>query len=110
MVSSLEPASEVWSLATSRIGDRECGVCIINIAHDERLLEGGEDRGVEIISIDERFLVASEEVGVPMIAMIQSPQAQEGWCIRGGMMVLIVEGVQVSQIVWRMFATTAGLS
>jgi hypothetical protein len=76
------------------IGDRESDVCIVGVAHDERLLEGGEDQGVGIISIDERFFVGGGEVGVPMIAMIQSPQAQEGWCWRVSMTVFIVEGVR----------------
>jgi hypothetical protein len=69
-------------------------VCIVDIAHDERLLEGWEDGGMKIISIDEQFLVGGEEVGFSMVDMIQSPQAQEGLCSRDGIMVLIVEGVR----------------
>jgi hypothetical protein len=94
IASSPKPASEVWSLDTSLIGDRACGVCFIDMAHDERLLEGDEERGVVIISIDERLLKGGEQVGASINIMIQSPQAQEGRSSRGSMGILMVEGTR----------------
>jgi hypothetical protein len=96
------------------------------MSSDARLLDGGEERGVEIISMDERgcrlgvdvisiedrLLEGGEGVGVPINAMMQSQQAQEGWCEIASIGVILVERVGCLRwfVLIELFSTTAGLS